>query len=232
MSEDGKDTAGNVETANLDVSKEQDSITVADTKKQIQDLQKTVDALVRSMQSEKDKGIANTNKRIDGLEKNLKEALRVAQQKGQSIQDLLGEVEAQEQADTQQALAELAQAFRSGQFSGRQALGGADNTGVDVTNVLRELELDENDMRVKEFRSRQFKSNEEAYREGAKLLKTITTKQPTQASAPSPQGGLGQSPNQQEALKQEYDERSKNLRGTALIQLKMEMRKKGLRSIS
>jgi hypothetical protein len=108
------------------------------------------------------------------------------------------------------------------------AQGSAQASGVDVTNVLRELELDETDTRVQEFRSRSFGSEAEAYREAAKLLKTISTRQPSAADMPSPVGRGATTATKLEQLRQEYDSRSKNLRGQQLINLKMEMRKKGL----
>lgn len=233
---DGKQVLdGTNEDANLEGSNsgngQQSSNTVTATAKQLKELQDTVNALARSLQSEKDKAVARTNQRIDGLEKDLKEVLRSAAQRGQSVQDVLGEIEAQEEAETRRALFEMAQAFRSGQVPQQVTVGPNTGNGVDVTNVLRELELDEADMRVKEFRSRQFTSEAEAYREGAKLLKTITTKLPSDADMPSSVANGVSSQSKQDALMQEYTSRAKDLRGQALINLKAEMRKKGLRTL-
>lgn len=236
-STDGKPVEdGTVADANLDSSSseggQQSSNAVTETAKQLKALQDRVDALTRSLQSEKDKAVARTNQRIDSLEKDVKTVLQSAMQKGQNIQDVLVQLEEQERQERDQALWEMAQAFRTGKMPTGNAFGSADQGGVDVTSVIRELELDENDVAVKAFRARSFSSETEAYREGAKLLKSITTKQPSAADLPSQVANGSGTPNKQDALMQEYNERAKGLRGQALINLKMEMRKKGLRSIS
>lgn len=206
----------------------QNSNAVSDTAAQLQALQRQVEDLQRSLQSAKDKGIARTNQRIDGLEKDLKSVLQSAASKGQSVQDVLGQIEADEEREAREALIELTRAFRAGQMP-TTVSRGSDATGVNVTNVLRELELDESDRRVQEFRSRDFKSEAEAYREGAKLLKTISTKQPSDADMPSEVSRTRGNPDEQQRLMAEYEQGSKNLRGHALINYKMKMRQKGLK---
>lgn len=240
MSKDGTDGIANADgtvgeansTGSNQASGEQGSIAVTETAKQIADLQKKIDDLTRTLQSSKDKAVANTNKRIDGLERDMKAVLREALSKGQSVQDVLGEIEDAEERDTKETLRELARAYREGKPFGGDARGGASTTGVDVTNVLRELELDENDTRVQAFRSKSFASEAEAYREAARLLKSITSKQPSDADMPSVVAGTSKNADAQTRLQQEYEKRKEGLRGQALINLKMEMRKKGLRSVN
>lgn len=231
---DGTDKAGTVGAANLEGSdgdSQQSSITVTETDKQLKALQRQVDELTRTLQSQKDKGIAKTNQRIDSLEKDVKSVLRTAHQRGQSVQDVLTEMEALEEAESRAALLEMAQAFKSGRIPGTFAQGSAEQTGVDVTNVLRDLELDVEDVRVKEFASRQFASESEAYREAARLVKSISTKRPSGGDQPSFESKGAPTASKEEALRQEYAERSKDLRGQQLMNLKMEMRKKGLRDL-
>lgn len=210
----------------------QGSIAVAETAKQLEILQKQINDLTRQLQSSKDKAVANTNKRIDSLEKDIKTVLQDALKSGQSVQDVLGNIEAEEERETKETLRELARAYREGRAPNSQSYGNDKQNGVDVTNVLRELELDETDTRVQAFRARSFSSEAEAYREGAKLVKQITSKQPSEADLPANVARTQAIPSNQEKLQQEYDRRKEGLRGQALINLKMEMRKKGLRSVS
>jgi hypothetical protein len=93
--------------------------------------------------------------------------------------------------------------------------------------VLTELELDKNDVRVREFQTRQFKSQAELALEAAKLVKSIS-RQPSDADQAEQVGERRGAGNKQEALMQEYREGSKNLRGIALTKYKQVMRKKGL----
>jgi hypothetical protein len=234
MSLDGTDNAGTTGTANSDSSNDggqQSSITVTETAKQIQALRTQVEELTRGLQSSKDKGIAKTNQRIDSLEKDIKSVLKSAAQRGQSVQEVLGEIEADEERESREALLEMARAYKSERTSGANGLGGQQTSGVDVTNVLRELELDESDTRVQEFRARNFSSESEAYKQAALLLKSITTRQPSEADLPSGVAKGAMKPDEVQRLMQEYEQKSKNLRGQALVNLKMEYRKKGLRSI-
>jgi polyhydroxyalkanoate synthesis regulator phasin len=144
---------------------------------------------------------------------------------------VLGEIEADEERESREALLEMARAYKSERASGANGLGGQQTSGVDVTNVLRELELDESDTRVQNFRARNFSSESEAYREAALLLKSITSKQPSDADLPSGVAKGAMKPDEAQRLMQEYEQKSKTARGQALVNLKMEYRKKGLRSI-
>lgn len=239
MKADGTDgitkADGTVGDANSDSSNqgsgEQSSIAVADTAKQLNELQKQVEMLTRQLQSGKDKAVAKTNQRIDSLERDIKSVLRDALNKGQSVEDILGGIEQEEERETKETLRELARAYREGRAPSTPSYGSDGQNGVDVTQVLRELELDESDTRVQAFRARHFSSEAEAYREGAKLFKQITTKQPSEADLPASVARTQAIPSNQDKLMQEYEKRKEGLRGQALINLKMEMRKKGLRSI-
>lgn len=238
MKADGTDgiteTDGTVENANSAVSTQeggQSSIAVAETAKQLETLQKQVELLTRQLQSSKDKAVAKTNQRIDNLEKDLKSVLQDALKNGQSVQDVLGSIEAEEERETKETLRELARAYKEGRSPTSTSRGSDDADGVDVTKVLRELELDETDTRVLAFKAQSFSSEAEAYRQGALLFKQITSKQPSAADMPTGVARTQGQPSNQEKLMQEYERRKENLRGQALINLKMEMRKKGLRSI-
>lgn len=232
---DGKTVEdGTVEGANLEGSNseggQQSSNTGTDSATQLKALQDKVDALARSLQSEKDKGIARTNQRIDKLEGDIKDVLRTAVKSGKSTQDLLNEIEATEEAESRQAMREMALAFKTGKFPAMGGGGSADQNGVDVSSVIRELELDPEDIRVKAFVAKGYSSEAEAYREGAKLIKSIT--KPSDAELPSSVASGRSAPSKNEALMQEYIQKSQGLRGQALINLKMQYRKKGLREIN
>lgn len=232
---DGKDSKdlneGTVSAANAEGSNQEGSTlssnAVAETAKQIKALQDKIDAMSRAMQSDKDKAVAKTNQRIDRLEGDLKSVLREAMKNGQSVQDILAEVEQTEERETRETLRELALAYRQGSLSNDGGRGSQPSEGAHATKVVSDLELDQTDVRVKAFMSRSFGSEAEAYKEAALLIKSIATKQPSEADIPSNVGGT-HGPNKLEALQQEYNTRSQNLRGNALIALKMEMRKKGL----
>jgi hypothetical protein len=201
--------------------------TDASVVKQLSDLQKTVETLTRSLQSDKDRAVKNTNKRLDGIEGDLKTVLQTAQRDGKNISDVLTAIDAEEERASREALMEMAKAFKSGQFQPKPQ-GSGEGTGVDVSGVLEDLDLPLDDVRVKEFRSRQFASEGEAYREGAKLQKTMKTTQPSDADIPSPVARSNAPAPKQEALMAEYKEGSKNLYGRQLLLYKQEMRNKGL----
>jgi outer membrane murein-binding lipoprotein Lpp len=227
--EDGIDKTANLDNSNPDGG-QQSSNTGTETAT-LKALQDKVDALARSLQSDKDKGIARTNQRIDRLEGDIKEVLRTAVKSGKSTQDLLGEIEQAEEAESRQALLEMAQAFKTGKFPASMGSGSAERTGVDVSSVIRELELDPENIQVKAFLAKGYSSESEAYREGAKLIKSLS-KQPSDADLPGNIASGRPVPNKNEALLQEYEQKAKDLRGQALINLKMQYRKKGLREIS
>jgi hypothetical protein len=194
------------------------------TVEQFNSLNQGIEALRRSLQSEKDKGI----KKVQAEVGELREVLQSYAQGGKSIHDILGDLEAQEEREARQATLELAKMFRESRMSGSGSGGTGALQGVDVSAVLTELELDPTDTRVQEFRAKKFANETEAYREGAKLQKQILTKQPSDADKPSPEGRRQASPQGQDALMQEYNERSQKLYGHALLRLKTEMRGKGL----
>jgi hypothetical protein len=145
-----------------------------------------------------------------------------------SVDDLLTDLKEQEERESREAMLEVARAFREGKFPVSGSGGSGAQSGVDINAVLTELELDPTDTRVQAFRSKQFGSETEAYREGAKLLKQISTTQPDDADNPSKESKRQSVPTNQAALRQEYDQRSQKLYGPALLRLKKEMRDKGL----
>ena len=182
----------------------------------------------RSLQSEKDKGIKKTNERIDMMEGDVKQILQLAKKSGKSVDEILSDIDAQEEAEARQATLEIAKMFREGKLPGVGSQGSEKTNGVDVNAVLNELELDESDTRVQAFRARQFTSSEELYRESAKLVKQIHTRQPSDSDTPSHEGKRKEPVASREQLQQEYQTRSKGLYGTDLVRLKREMREKGL----
>lgn len=198
------------------------------TVEQFREIQKSLDLVARQLQGEKDRAVKKTNERLDGVEKDLKAVLQIAKRDGKDIDTLLSEVESQEEADFRQVMLEVAKTFKNGGLPQSATGGTAQSKGVDVSAVLKDLEMDLSDLRVKEFATRKFESEAQAYAEGAKLLKTIISRQPTDADQPSGASERTKAASQQEKLMQEYADGSKNLRGQALINFKMQMRKKGL----
>lgn len=198
------------------------------TADEFQKLQSQIEAMRRSLQSEKDKGVKRVEERVSAIEGDLKSVLQNAAKQGRSITDVLEEIDATEERETRQAMLEMARAFREGRFPQAEPVGNGQGSGVDVDAVLKELELDDGDVRVKEFRSRPFSSEAEAYREAAKLAKKILTTQPSEADKPSPEGKRQATPTGQQALMEEYNRRKATLYGRQLMNLKREMRERGL----
>lgn len=210
-------------SANQKGSSEAEYVSVAEFNK----LQSQLETLRRSLQSDKDKGVKKVNARVEALEGDLRTVLQGARKKGQSLEEVLADIEEQEQAEERQLLREMALSFKNGSFQ-KGSQGSEQSSEVDVSEVVTKLELDKNDMRVKEFMAREFSSKEEVALEAAKLLKTILRTQPTDADKPGEVANAQKNASQQEKLMQEYQEGSKGLMGQALINYKMAMRKKGL----
>lgn len=200
--------------------------TDADLAKQLATLQKQFDQLQRGLQSDKDRAVKQTNQRLDVLEGDIRSVLQVAQREGKNVGDILTELDDAEERETRQLMKELALSFRDGKL--QQGARQSPQSGVDVSAVLTELELDAEDVRVQEFRSRAFTSEAEAYREGAKLLKKIQSTQPSDADKTSDVAGTRRPAGKQEDLMREYQEGSKALYGRDLILFKQRMREKGL----
>lgn len=203
------------------------SATEADLRAELADLNKKFDQLLRATQSNKDRAVKKVGEKVEALEGDVRELLRVAQREGKTIQDVVTELDTAEERESRQLLLEMARSYREGNFPSQSSRQTA-KQGVDVSEVLSDLDLDETDVRVKEFRSREFSSTDEAYREGAKLQRTIRTTQPTEADRASEIGKPPRPAGKQEELMKEYREGSKNLYGRALLLYKQEMRGKGL----
>lgn len=231
MAQDSAVDDGTQEEATSESSKQQSgqhsSSTETITVEQFRALQGQLTALQRSIQGDKDRAVKKTNQRLEGLENSLKEVLQTAKREGKSIDEVLDEVNHQETVETQNMLREMAIAWRAGQFPQKDLRGSESESGVDVSEVLSELELDDSDVRVKEFRSRAFKSKDEAWRDAAKLVKSMT-KQPSDADKSEVEGKRPAPASNQDKLMQEYREGSKNLYGLALTKYKQKMREKGL----
>lgn len=196
------------------------------TVEQFNKLMTQIESLRRTGQSDKDKGIKAVAERVDALDNDLKAVLKSAQGRGQNISDVLAELDEQEELETRRMMREFLASQKSG-ASGNES-GGSGSKLVDVTGIIAEYELDPEDTRVQAFRSKQYSSEADAYREAGKLLKSMT-KQPSEADLPSKVASERQPAPKQEALEQEYKDRSKGIRGQELIALQREMRRKGLR---
>ena len=97
-------------------------------------------------------------------------------------------------------------------------------------DYVQQYGLNPRDLRVAELLSRQ-NNLENPEIEVLRLAASIVNKTPTDADMPSGVAKGVSFTSRQDALWQEYRERSRNLRGNQLLSLKMEMRKKGLRDL-
>ena len=197
------------------------------TKQDFEKLARQLESISKGLQSSKDRAVKQTNERLDSVEQSLKEVLRSAKQQGRSVEDLLADEEERERRETEQLLRQLA-LQTLGKTSQKVDGGTSSAEFVDTSEVIEELELPAEDVRVKELATRKFASKEEAYREAAKLVKSLM-KQPSDADRSSEEARRKTYASQQEALQAEYEAGSKNLYGNALINYKQQMRKKGLR---
>lgn len=202
-------------------SSQPEYVTVAEYQK----LANQIESLRRGLQSGKDKGVKRVEERVNAIDADLKTVLQSAASRGQNISDFLAEVEEQEERETRQLMREFLASQRQGASKGESRGGG--EQAVDVTEIIAELELDTSDTRVQAYRAKRFESEAEAYKEATRLLKSMT-KQPTDADRASHVAGEKGAQDKQAALAEEYKERSKSLRGPALINLQREMRRKGL----
>lgn len=184
-------------------------------------LNQGIEALRRSMQSEKDKGV----KKVAAEVGELRQILQGYSDK--SVGDVLADLNRQEEQEARQAMLDFARMMKQGNFPSGNS-GGSEPKGVDVSAVVKELELDESDTRVQAFRAKTFASEAEALREAAKLQKQILTVQPSDADQPSKEGKRTAPATNQAQLQQEYEQRSQKLYGASLLRLKREMRDKGL----
>lgn len=199
------------------------------TKEAFDSLNQTVQTLARQLQSDKDRAVKGVSQRIDGVEKDLKTILQLAEKEGKSVTDLIKAVEYDEEREFRETIKQMAQSFKNGGLPQQSSGGTGQSQGVDVNQVLKDLELDVTDVRVREYvgRSGTFATREQALLEAAKLVKSLSRK-PTDADEPSNVSERAQAGSKQDALMSEYKEGSKNLTGNALINYKMQMRKKGL----
>lgn len=198
------------------------------TLEQYNKLAQQFETLSRQLQSDKDRAVKKVGEKVDKLEGDLMQVLQAAKAGGKSIDELIDEQKQAEEADFRNVMKTMAQAFATGKFPQSTSFGNGEQSGVDVSAVAKELELPAEDLRVKDFLNKSFASKEAALLEGAKLIKTIS-RQPTDADRPAGESGRTQSPTQIQQLQAEYDEKAKKAFGQALINLKMEYRKKGLR---
>lgn len=194
---------------------------------QFNQLQTQIENLRRSMQSDKDKAVKRIGERVDEIDTDLKTLLQSAARSGKSAGDVLEELREAEEREAREAMLEFARAFRSGQAPAINSQGSEKTAGVNVADVVRDFELDENDTTVRAFMAKSFSDPVAAYREAAKLTKSLQ-RQPSEADSPSLESRRVAAPGKQDELMREYQQASKGLYGQQLIKLKQRMREKGL----
>ncbi len=201
--------------------------TASVTVEQFNQLQSQLETLRRSLQSDKDKAVKKTNARVDALEGDLRSVLQGAVKDGKSLTDVLSEIDAEEERQARQSILEMARIFREGKLPEVGSGGSGQAAGVKAADVVQELGLPVEDVRVKAFMSLNFADGAEAYREAAKLTKSLS-RQPSDADRAGEVAEQQKNASTQEQLMQEYKTGSKNLLGNELVRYKQEMRKRGL----
>lgn len=189
--QDGSGTSPNVPSSSS-VNVQRGSEAGTYTKAEFDALKARLDKFERDTQSNKDRAVKSTNQRLDKFENELKPLLEQAQKyisNGSSVNEAVAQVQVdQDKAERENALYEMAMAFKSGKLPSTLA-GNESTEGVDVTEVITDLGLDPSDPAVKvAFEGKKF-TLEQAELTAARLVrekKKLPT--PTQAQAPSSVG--------------------------------------------
>lgn len=188
---------------------QQGSESVNITKREWDELQKTLKRLDDETRSNKDRAVKKTNEKLEALEEKLSpvfENFAKLIQEGKSPNEAYAKVKSeQDEAEDKQALRELAQAVKSGTLSSLFA-GNKQETDVNVDEVIAEYGLDGNSIEVRAAFNRKFGSREEAEVTAARLLKPKPV--PSEATFTSPPSSPKQPPNV-EALNIELERLSK-----------------------
>lgn len=142
-------TSGNQPDASAQQNVQPGSESVTITKAEWEAFNQKLQKLESGLQSDKDRAVRRTNERLDKLEGDLRPMLERALQhtaSGKSAEEALRLVQSENEDNlTKQALAEFAQAWRSGTLPAGFGAGNAQNQGVDMTSVLAAYGLDPKD---------------------------------------------------------------------------------------
>lgn len=199
------------------------------TVEQFQEIQRQLQLIQRIAQGDKDRAVRKTNERVDGLENDLKKVLQRASQEGKSANDVLTEIRQQEEEESRQLLAQMAKAWKDGRFPQAASQGSEAKGEVDVLEVIADFGLDPEDKRVAALATRSFETIEAAEQAVVDLVKRMNKRPaPSNAERPSREGEASRQASNQEKLLAEYNQKAVKLRGLALVNLKMEYRRKGL----
>jgi DNA polymerase III gamma/tau subunit len=191
---DSNSQAGSAGNTNSAASAQQNvqpsSETVTITKAQWDTVEQKLQKLESGYQSDKDRAVKNTNERLNKLEGDIRPLLERALQhtaSGKTAVEALNLVQSeQEETVTKQALAEFAQAWRSGKLPDGFGAGNAQAQGVDVGAVLAEYGLDPKDSYVAgKLAGQTFTSKEQAELYAARIFrdKALNLTNPAQQSA-------------------------------------------------
>jgi hypothetical protein len=170
-------TAGNQPDASAQTQSVQpgsESVTI--TKAEWEAFNQKIQKLESGLQSDKDRAVRKTNERLDKLEGDLRPMLERALQhtaSGKSADEALRLVQSeQDETVTKQALAEFAQAWRSGKLPEWIGAGTAQSQGVDMTSVLADYGLDPKDPFVAgKLSGQSFQTKEAAELAAARILR-------------------------------------------------------------
>ena len=217
------DSEGSEAGDNQKGSSQAEYVTVTEFNK----IRQQLESLRRGEQSAADKAVKPVAKRLESIEGDLKALLQSAAKQGKSASEVLADVEKAEEQETRDLMREMARAFKDGKFPVPSVASAQD--GVDIDAVISEFGLDPEDRRTRAFATQSFSSVEQAQIAAAKLVRQIiNTPAPSAADRTAPQGNVARAVANVDKLQREFDDKAKNAKGMALINLKMEYRKKGL----
>ena len=179
-----------------------------------------IEKMLSSIQSGKDRAVDKTRSEVSELRKSLSE-VQSLMKKGLSEDEAFEQLEGRK-ADNEfkQAVLELRDALKGGKSLPVQANGA--KVEPSVIEVLNQFNLDANDPDV--IANVLSQSDPDKAELAASRLARKRANPPS-ASAASPVAGTPPPPAN---LMDEYNQKAKSVRGMALIDLKMEYRKKGL----
>jgi hypothetical protein len=226
--ESGEVLEGNSTSPNGDASQERSGTSGEQkpiTREEFNTLFKTVETLKSEDRSQKDKAVKNVNERIGRLEESVNPLLERAalfMQQGDSPKVAIQKANDEfDEAETKGALRELAQAWKSGKLFS-PGTGTAQDVNGEVAQVFARYGVSANDPVAVKFYGLT----------GDKLHAAVAdyALEKTKIIPPdsSEVGALQSAPASQRGLMEEYEKQVKGLRGNAVIEKKMEFRKRGL----
>lgn len=183
---------------------------------------KRIEKMVETMQSGKDKGVNKALSEVEELRKSFSEVQALMKRKNLTEDEAFEELEARKRdTEFQKAILEVRDALKGGKSLPVQANGAkVEPSVVEVLKQFPDLDANDPDVIAKVLSQ---SDPDKAELAASRLIRKRAN--PPSASAASPVAGTPPPPAN---LMDEYNQKAKSIRGMALIDLKMEYRKKGL----